>query len=511
MLDALNKSIEIYRIIVENAGEGIVIAQDDKILFVNPKMLEISGYTLEEALSKPFLEFLYPHDISETMDLYTRMIRGEKDLPKRHQLRIIHKKGYPVWIETTTVPINWQGRTATLNFIRDITEIKKAEEEKQKLQEKLIQFHKMETIGRFIAGIVHDLNNILTPIKGFTQLSIAKIGEHDPVNEYLKIIFSSVEKAEEFIKQLLTFYKKQPPKTEVLNVNELIEHIEDILKRLLGEDILLVKKLSPDLGAIEADSSQIIQVILNIAANAKDAMPFGGKFTIETSNVEINDDYLNKYNSLKKGNYIAISFTDSGVGIPQNFIDKIFEPLFTTKEYSTGLGLSTVYYIVKKHKGSITVNSEKDRGTTFIVYLPRVDKKIEKVFIEKKDKIYTGNETVLVIDDDENVRKLVIEILKKLGYKTLEAVTTDMALLMSQFYNKTIHLVISDIVLPGIGVSKLIRKIKNFRPNIKVLYMSALPVNTLKKYGIDENSYNFIQKPFSIELLSKKLREVLDK
>jgi len=174
MLDALNKSIEIYRIIVENAGEGIVIAQDDKILFVNPKMLEISGYTLEEALSKPFLEFLYPHDISETMDLYTRMIRGEKDLPKRHQLRIIHKKGYPVWIETTTVPINWQGRTATLNFIRDITEIKKAEEEKQKLQEKLIQFHKMETIGRFIAGIVHDLNNILTPIKGFTQLSIEK-------------------------------------------------------------------------------------------------------------------------------------------------------------------------------------------------------------------------------------------------------------------------------------------------------------------------------------------------
>ena len=272
-----------------------------------------------------------------------------------------------------------------------------------------------------------------------------------------------------------------------------------------------MKKLSPDLGAIEADSSQIIQVILNIAANAKDAMPFGGKFTIETSNVEINDDYLNKYHSLKKGNYIAISFTDSGVGIPQNFIDKIFEPLFTTKEYSTGLGLSTVYYIVKKHKGSITVNSEKDRGTTFIVYLPRVDKKIEKVFIEKKDKIYTGNETVLVIDDDENVRKLVIEILKKLGYKTLEAVTTDMALLMSQFYNKTIHLVISDIVLPGIEVSKLIRKIKNCRPNIKVLYMSALPVNTLKKYGIDENSYNFIQKPFSIELLSKKLREVLDK
>ncbi|MDI6715220.1 MAG: PAS domain S-box protein, partial [Thermodesulfovibrio sp.] len=231
MLDILNKSIEIYRIIVENAGEGIVIAQDDKILFVNPKMLEISGYTLEEALSKPFLEFLYPDDIPETMDLYTRMIKGEKDLPEKHQLRIIHKEGYPVWIETTTVPINWHGRTATLNFIRDITEIKKAEEENQKLQEQLIQSHKMESIGRFIAGIIHDLNNILTPIKGFTQLSIAKTGEHDPVNEYLKIIFSSVEKAEEFVKQLLTFCKKQPSRLEVLNVNELIEHIEDILKR----------------------------------------------------------------------------------------------------------------------------------------------------------------------------------------------------------------------------------------------------------------------------------------
>jgi len=511
MLDDLNKSPEIYRIIVENAGEGIVIAQDDKILFVNPKMLEISGYTLEEALSKPFSEFLHPDDITETMDLYTRMLKGEKDLPERHQLRIIHKEGYPVWIETTTVPINWQGKIATLNFIRDITEIKKAEEENQRLQEQLIQSQKMESIGRFIAGIIHDLNNILTPIKGFTQLSIARIGEHDPVSVYLKTIFSSVEKAEGFVKQLLAFCKKQKPKLEVLNMNDMIENIEDTLKRLLGEDILLVKKLSPDIGTVEADSSQIIRVILNIAANARDAMPLGGQFIIETSNVEIDDEYLNKYNGLKKGPYVMISFTDTGAGIPPHIADKIFNPFFTTKEYSTGMGLSTVYGIVKQHKGNITVHSEKGKGTTFRVYLPRVDKKIEKESAEKIDKIYTGNETVLVIDDDENIRKLIIEILKKLGYKPLEAMTTDIALFLAQFYNKTIHLVISDVVLPGIGGPVLIRRIKKYRPNIKVLYMSAFPENTLKKYGVDENSYNFIQKPFTIEYLAKKIREVLDK
>jgi len=507
----LNKSSEIYQIIVENAGEGIVIAQDDKILFVNPKMLEISGYTLEEVLSKPFLEFLHPDDITETMDLYTRMLKGDKDLPERHQLRIIHKEGYPVWIETTTVPINWQGKIATLNFIRDITEIKKAEEENQRLQEQLIQSQKMESIGRFLASIIHDLNNILTPIKGFTQLSIAKTGEHDPVGGYLKTIFSSVEKAERLIKQLLAFCRKQSLKLEVLNINKLIEHLEDTLKRLFGEDILLVKKLSPDLGAVEADSSQIIHVILNIAANARDAMPLGGQFIIETSNVEIDDEYLNKYNGLKKGPYVMLSFTDSGVGIPPNIADKIFDPFFTTKEYSTGMGLPTVFGIVKQHKGNITVHSEKGKGTTFRVYLPRVDKQIEKEFAEKIEKIYTGNETVLVIDDDENIRKLVIEILKKLGYKPLEAMTTDMAVFLSQFYNKTIHLVITDVVLPGIGGPMLIKRIKNYRPNIKTLYMSAFPDTILKKYGVDENAYNFIQKPFTIENLSKKIREVLDK
>ena len=511
MLDDLNKSPEIYQIIVENAGEGIVITQDDKILFVNPKMLEISGYTLEEALSKYFVQFLHPDDIPETIDLYTRMLKGEKDPPERHQLRIIHKEGHPVWVETTTVPINWQGRIATLNFIRDITEIKKAEEEKQRLQEQLFQSQKMQTIGRFTTSIIHDLNNMLTPIKGFTQLSITKTDEQDPIREYLKTIFYSVEKAEGFIKQLLALCKKQIPKKEVVNINKIIEDIEDILKKLLGENILFVKKLSSVPVNVEVDLSQITQVILNIAANAKEAMPFGGQFIIETSNIEINEENINEYKGLIKGHYACISFTDTGTGILPEHLDKIFEPFFTTKEYSTGIGLSNIQDIVKKHKGIITVHSEKYKGTTFKVYLPRVDKNIDNVFVEKIDEIYTGNETVLVIDDDENIRKLIVEILKKLGYKPLEAINTEIALFLSQFYNNTIHLVISDILLPGININILLKKIKKYRPDIKILYMSALPWKDLKKYGIDENSYNFIQKPFSIELLSKKIREVLNK
>lgn len=501
---------EIYQTIVENAGEGIVIAQDEKILFVNSKMLEISGYSLEEALSRHFIEFIHPECRQEVMELYRKMQNGEEGVPEQYQLKIIHKNGDPIWIDTNTVPIILNGKIATLNFIRDITRIKKAEEEKAQLKALLIQSQKMEAVGRFVAGIIHDFNNILTPIKGFAQLSMDKTSEHEILRKYLETIIFSSERAEKLIKQLMSFSKKQSMELKILNLNSLIENIEDMLKRLLGEDILLIKNLSPDLSAIEADPSQMVQVIVNLAANARDAMPLGGQFIIETSNVIIDDEYLKKFNTLKAGPYVMISFTDTGIGINPEVLDQIFTPFFTTKEQSTGLGLSTVYGIVRQHKGNILVQSEPGKGTTFKVYLPAVDKEIDRKQIEKvQTKIIKGTGTVMVIDDDENVRQTVIEMLKKLGYKPLDANTPDMAIFLAQFYNQPIDLVISDIVLPGINGLKLFNRIKLHRPNIKVLYMSAYPDEVLENYGIDKEKFNFIQKPFSIEDLSIKIREVL--
>lgn len=500
---------EIYHIIVENAGEGIVIAQDEKILFVNRKMLEISGYSFKEVLSRPFLEFVYPEDRPQVMELYMQMIKGQ-EAPEHYQLRIIHKNGNPVWIETTTVPIIWKGKTATLNFIRDITEIKKAEEEKNKLQMQLIQSQKMEAIGRFVAGIVHDFNNILTAIKGFAELAHLKLPENDSLKKYFDSILFSVENAEKLVKYMLAFSRKHILKPEIINLNDLIKSMKEILKRLIGEDIILITNLSPDLGVVEADPLQMEQVILNLIVNAKDAMPRGGKFIIETKNIDLDESYIKKHEKLRKGQYVLISVTDTGIGIPEEIRDKIFEPFFTTKEGKrTGFGLSIVYEIVKKHGGDIVVHSELYKGTTFEIYLPRVDKDLQKKIEPEEEKILKGSETILVVDDDERICQLLVEMLKKLGYKVLEAKDYNTALFLAQFYDKKIDLVISDVVIPGINGPKLIKRIKNFRPDIKVLYMSGYPDEVVENYGIKKKEFNFIDKPFTMKSLSKKIRDVL--
>ncbi|MCS7203145.1 MAG: ATP-binding protein [Thermodesulfovibrio sp.] len=255
------------------------------------------------------------------------------------------------------------------------------------------------------------------------------------------------------------------------------------------------------------------QAIVNIVVNARDAMPQGGILTIETKNVYVEDDYVKSHFDFKKGPYIMLAISDTGVGIPEEIKDKIFEPFFTTKpESGTGLGLSTVYGIVKQHGGNIHVYSELNKGTTFKIYLPQVEKPIEQVrFDATEEKLFKGSETILVIDDDDSVRAVLLEMLKKLGYKTLEAKDYNTALFLAQFYDKNIDLIISDVVLPTMSGPKLVNRIKKFRPDIKVLYMSGYTDNVISKHGVINRKVNFIQKPFSISELSRKIREILNK
>lgn len=371
----------------------------------------------------------------------------------------------------------------------------------------------MEAIGKLTAGIAHDFNNLLTSIKGFTQLALMSLSENDPSRTYLENVLESSEKAEKLVKQLLVFSKTQVLETKVININELIKGMEELIKRVIGEDIILNLNLAPNIGLIKADPVQIENAIVNLVVNARDAMPKGGILTIETANFEINEEFVKKHPDTKVGQYVRVSIKDTGTGIPDEIKDRIFEPFFTTKEgKGTGLGLSTVYGIVKQHGGNIWFESEVGRGTTFKIFIPAVTEETEQEITELvKDKILKGHETVLVIDDDEKVRATVLEMLKKLGYKTLEAHNHDIALFLAQFYDKPIDLIICDVVMPGMSGPKLIDRIKAYRPNVKVLYMSGYTDDVIATHGITEKGINFIQKPFTIETLSKKIREVLDK
>lgn len=511
--EALKESEEKYRTVVENAGEIILISQDEMIKYTNPRALEILGYSMEELLSKPFVEFIHPDDRDMALEYYRKVVNREIKMKSGYCLRIFDKQGNLKWLEINAVPIEWQGKPAELNIIRDITELKKAEEEKKDLYNQLLHAQKMEAIGKLSAGIAHEFNNILTSIKGFTQLAMLSISENDPIKHYLQNVIDSSDKAEKLVRQLLAFSAKQILERKIININELIRNTSELIKRLIGEDIILSLNLSAHIGLVEVDPVQIENAIVNLVLNAKDAMPQGGHLIIETENVEIDEEFIKEHQEAKIGQYIMISIKDTGVGIPDEIKDRIFEPFFTTKDEKTaGLGLSTVFGIVKQHGGYIRFESKVGRGTTFKIYLPRVKKELEEAHIKQwEGNIVKGHETVLVIDDDAHVRATVLEMLKKLGYKTLEASNPDIALFLAQFYNKPIQLVICDVVMPGMSGIKLLSKFKNYRPDTKILYMSGYTDDVIAKHGIVEKGINLIQKPFSIEALSRKIREVLDK
>jgi len=394
------------------------------------------------------------------------------------------------------------------------TERIQAEKERAAIQDQFRQSQKMEAIGSLAGGVAHDFNNLLTIIKGYGQLSLMELKEGDPLKANIEEVLKAAERAAGLTRQLLAFSRRQSLEMRVLDLNTTLRDLDKMLRRIIGEDIELVTLLADDLGTVKADPGQIEQVAMNLAVNARDAMQKGGKLTIETANVELDENYGRNHVAVKPGPYVMLSVSDTGVGMTPEVRDRVFEPFFTTKEKGkgTGLGLSTVYGIVKQSGGNIWVYSEPGKGTAFKIYLPRVDEPLEEageVVVQKE--LPAGGETILVVEDEEKVRQLTVRILTKNGYTVLEASHGGEASHICEQHKGPIHLMVMDVVMPGINGRELAKSLEPHHPEMKVLYMSGYTDNAIVHHGILEKGLNFIQKPFTMDGLIRKVREVLDK
>jgi signal transduction histidine kinase len=395
------------------------------------------------------------------------------------------------------------------------TEHIRSEEEKTALQEQFRQSQKMEAVGRLAGGIAHDFNNLLTVIKGYSQLSLLDLKETDILWGNIQEIQKATQRAADLTRQLLAFSRRQILDLKVLDLNTLLKDLNKMLRRIIGEDIELVFLLTEDLGRVKIDPGQFEQMVLNLAVNARDAMPSGGKLTIETANAELDEEYARTHISVKSGPYVQLSISDTGVGMPQDIKEKVFDPFFTTKEKGkgTGLGLSTVYGIVKQSEGNIWVYSEPGHGTTFKIYLPRVEEELDSVIKQEETaSLPKGTETVLLVEDDPLVRDLARRLLIQQGYTVLEASNGEEALRVAQEHDgEKIHLLLTDVVMPQMGGKELSEKLKPLRPDIGILYTSGYTDNAIVHHGTLEPGTYFLQKPFSPKTLSHKVREVLDR
>ncbi len=396
---------------------------------------------------------------------------------------------------------------------RELTERKRAEEALRETEEQLRQSQKMEAVGMLAGGIAHDFNNLLVPVSGYSELLMARLKDDETLRKYAEQIHKSSERAASLVGQLLAFSRKQVLQPQVLDLNSVVSDMNEMLRRLIGEDVDLATVLEPHMGRVKADPGQIEQVILNLVVNARDAMPGGGKLTIETANVVLDETYARKHMAVKPGPYVVMAVSDTGHGIDEKTQSLLFEPFFTTKDKSkgTGLGLSTVYGIIKQSGGSIWVYSEPGKGATFKVYLPRIDDPVVRSAGPEGAALQVrGSETVLVVEDEEDVRGLVCEVLRNEGYRILEAEDGERAIAISLEYPDTIHLMITDVVMPGMSGRETCDRITPGRPGMKVLYISGYTDNAIVHHGVLDPGTAFLQKPFTLRVLLQKVHAALN-
>ncbi len=418
------------------------------------------------------------------------------------------KKGK--WLFFTASPLkNSQGTLiGAIETFQDITG-------RRSVEGQLRQSHKMEAIGTLAGGVAHDFNNLLTVIIGNAQLALMDAGKNGLLYEEIKEIKKAGERAVSVTRQLLAFSRKQIIKPEILDINEEINETGKMLQRLIREDIEFLTVLEPELWKVYADPMQIDQVLMNMVVNARDAMPGGGKLTIETANMELDNIYFQDrgVESALSGSYVMLAVTDNGTGMDEKTRSRVFDPFFTTKEKvgGTGMGLSTVYGIVNQNNGYVWVYSEPGKGTSFKVYFPKVAEDVTAGNERAKvsDEI-SGSETVLIVEDNDALRKLAKNALRKYGYEILEAENGEKALNVSETHEGPVHLLLTDVVMPRMSGTDLSEKLQSIRPETRVIYMSGYTADAIVRNGILRQDINFIEKPFSLESLGKKVRQVLD-
>jgi two-component system cell cycle sensor histidine kinase/response regulator CckA len=508
--ELLRKSESKFRTIIERVAVGIALVDiEGRLMESNPALQEMLGYSGEELRNRVFNEFTHPDDGMVDVDFHKDLITGKRD---HYQIekRYIRMGGEVVWgrLNVSLVRDTEGEFQFTICMVEDITE-------RKRLETQFFQSQKMETVGRLAGGIAHDFNNLLTVIKGYTQISLSQIKEADPSRENIEEIRKAAERAAELTHQLLAFSRRQILDMKVLDLNSLVRGLEKMVSRVIGEDIEMFTVLADDLGRVKTDPGQIEQVILNLAVNARDAMPSGGKLAIETANVELDETFARTHIGVTPGSHVMLSVSDTGIGMSPEVKERVFEPFFTTKEEGrgTGLGLSTIYGIVKQSGGSIWVYSEPGQGTAFKIYLPRVEEEVESLpSRDDTDRLPKGNETVLLVEDESSLRGLTARVLRGQGYTVLEAGNGDEAMSIArELIKEKIHLLLTDVVMPQMGGKELVKRFKALHPGIKVLFVSGYTDYAITHHGVFKPGAPFLQKPFSPLALAKKVREVLDR
>jgi two-component system cell cycle sensor histidine kinase/response regulator CckA len=501
--EELRKSEERYRIMVENAHD--IIYEHDlegKYTSINKAGEQIIGYTLEETLKLNIADTVSPEHANKVRQMIAAKLAGQTITA--YELEVIAKDGRRIPVEVNTslvyqdgIPIGVQG------IARDVTE-------RKQLEEQLRQSQKMEAVGQLAGGVAHDFNNLLTVIGGYSSILLAKLPHDSPFRASVEEIKKASDRASGLTRQLLAFSRKQILQPRILDLNTVVSDLDKMLRRLIGEHIDLLTITDPSLYKVKADPGQIEQVLLNLVVNARDAMSKGGKLTIETSNAVISKDYA-QLHGIPAGPYIMLAVSDTGCGMDAATREHIFEPFFTTKEAGkgTGLGLAMLYGIVKQSGGNVWVYSELGHGTTFKVYLPRAEDFAESGELDGTRHTPQGTETVLLVEDEEQVRAILKQILENQGYHVLPASHGEEALAISQEPGD-IQLMITDVVMPQMSGRELAERIMSVRPSLRVLFMSGYTDDAIVRHGLLDEKLNYIQKPFDSATVARKVRDVLD-
>ncbi len=499
---SLQESEEKYRLLVEHANEAIFIAQDDMIKFSNPRTQALVGYSADELTKIPFLDHIHPDDRTLVSTMHQKRLSGQT-VPPVYSFRIINRAGDVLWADLNAVLVQWEDKPASLNFLRDITLQKNIESQ-------LVRSQKMEAVGTLAGGIAHDFNNLLMGIQGYASLMLLDTESNHSHYQKLKSVENLVQSGADLTRQLLGFARGGRYELKPTNLNETLDKTSRMFGRAKKE-FTIFTKYDKDLRSVEADQGQIEQVLVNLYVNAWQAMPGGGNLYLETQNVFLDENDAMPHN-VTSGPYVKISLTDTGVGMDEKTMERIFEPFFTTKEMGrgTGLGLATVYGIVKGHQGIITVSSKKGQGTTFDIYLPASAKEVPEQK-EVQEEILRGKETILVVDDEEIIVTITKEMLKSLGYRVLTAQSGSEALEIYRTRMNEIDLVILDMIMPGMNGGETFDHLKTVNPELKAILSSGYSINGQAQAILDRGCLTFLQKPFALRLLSRKLREVLNR
>ena len=504
--EVLQESESRYQRLVENVNDAIIMDDlEGRLLFANRRFREWFGLVGRNIRDVILEDHVAPEWRLELRDRHDRRMRGEA-VPDHYEYEGVRPDGTRLWIEALVTKVEEDGRTTgTQAALRDITE-------RKRIEAQYLQAQKMESVGRLAGGLAHDFNNLLTVINGYSELLLGRLGPGDESRASVEQILQAGEHAAEMTQKLLAFSRKQLIQPKALDLNLVVADAEKMFRRLIGEDIELLTQLSPSLGKVMADPGHLHQVLMNLVVNARDSMPHGGKLIIETKNVEVDGNSAGQRPGLAVGSYVCLGVSDTGIGMSKEVKQHLFEPFFTTKDpgLGTGLGLATIYGIVQQSGGWIGVTSELGQGAAFHIYLPRIRPDLaEEPGASPPVAALRGSETVMVVEDQDAVRLLVCTILESYGYRVLQASTGPDAIALAERYRDTIHLLLSDVVLPLMNGRVLAERLRASRPGIKVLHVSGYSEEMIGQRGLLDSDLAYLQKPFTPEALAAKVRETL--